>query len=126
MNKILIIDDEQFNIDSLKIILEYQGGIYNIDTISSTALNGLLAVDLIKKNVEENGGVFCNYNLILTDMNMPVMDGNTASLQIREYLLSKGLDQPIIIAITGHIEDSFIKKALNDGINMVVAKPVRY
>ena len=80
MKKILLIDDEQFNLESVKIILEYQGGIYNINTISATALNGLEAVNLIKKNVEDNKGTFCNYSLILTDLNMPVMDGNTASL----------------------------------------------
>jgi CheY-like chemotaxis protein len=126
MKKILIIDDEQFNIESVKIILEYQGGIYNIETVSSTALNGLEAVNLIKKNVEDNNGTFSNYPLILTDLNMPVMDGNTAALQIREYLYNKGLEQPIIIAITGHCEDTFVKEALKDGINMVVGKPLKY
>ena len=59
-------------------------------------------------------------------MNMPVMDGNTASLKIREYLYSLGLLQPMIVAITGHIEENFVNKALDDGINMVVSKPVSY
>ena len=30
------------------------------------------------------------------------------------------------MAITGHIENSFENKALDDGINMVVSKPLRY
>ena len=35
---------------------------------------------------------------------MPKMDGMEASINIREYLHSKGLKQPLIIGCTGHIE----------------------
>jgi CheY-like chemotaxis protein len=85
-NNILIVDDEQFNINSMKIILEFNAKIDNIDEISDQALNGLEAVNMIKRNVDSNQGLFCNYNLILLDLNMPVMDGNTACKEIREYL----------------------------------------
>ena len=57
---------------------------------------------------------------------MPFMDGNTSSLKIREFLYEKDIVQPVIIAITGHIEDSYVKLALKNGINMVVSKPLKY
>jgi CheY-like chemotaxis protein len=73
------VDDDIFNIESLKIILEFNASLYNIEEISDYALSGLEAVNMIKKNIDLNEGLFCNYNLILTDINMPFMDGNTAS-----------------------------------------------
>ena len=86
-NKILIVDDEQFNINSIKIILEYQGCIGNIDNITSFALNGAEALQMIKTNVQQNNFMYCDYNLIITDINMPFMDGITMSQHIRQYLL---------------------------------------
>ena len=55
---------------------------------------------------------------------MPVMDGYVATQKIREYLHSKNLCQPIIAAVTGHVEQSYVKKAFNCGMNMVVSKPI--
>lgn len=79
INKILIVDDEQFNINSIKIILEYQGCIGNIDCITDFALNGAEALQMVKTNVSENNFMWCDYNLIITDINMPFMDGITMS-----------------------------------------------
>jgi CheY-like chemotaxis protein len=55
---------------------------------------------------------------------MPVMDGYTATNQIRDYLYTKDLIQPIIIAVTGHVEQSYIRKAYMNGMNQVVSKPI--
>jgi CheY-like chemotaxis protein len=38
------------------------------------------------------------------DLNMPGMDGNTTMMKIREYLFKNGVNQPIITAVTGHLE----------------------
>ena len=55
---------------------------------------------------------------------MPIMDGNEASFLIRNYLYSKNIAQPIIICLTGHIEQSYIRRSLESGINQVISKPV--
>lgn len=78
-------------------------------------MNGYESIRKIIYHVENNG--FNCYDLILMDCNMPVMDGCTATQQIREYLYLKELPQPIIIAVTGHVEASFIKKAFLSGMN---------
>ena len=54
---------------------------------------------------------------------MPFMDGYEATGNIREYFYSKGVDQPIIIAVTGHTEDQFIQRCYNSGMNEVLFKP---
>ena len=48
---------------------------------------------------------------------MPVMDGYEATQKIRETFYIFGIPQPIIIAVTGHCEKEYIKKALNAGMN---------
>ena len=87
------------------------------DQIYDYAMNGQEALDKIKQNVEENLDEFCNYELILMDCNMPIMDGYEATKQIREFLHSKGLPQPVIIAVTGHTAESYIQKAFYSGMN---------
>ena len=50
----------------------------------------------------------CNYDLIIMDCNMPVLDGNEATKLIRQYMYEKELPQPVILAVTGHIEASYV------------------
>ena len=48
------------------------------------------------------------YILILTDFNMPIMDGLTCTRQIRQMLSDQGRDrsdQPTIIGLSGHVEE---------------------
>ena len=57
------------------------------------------------------------------DCNMPIMDGYEATKKIRKYLHKKGLKQPVIAAITGHTEQSYIRRAIKSGMNQVICKP---
>jgi CheY-like chemotaxis protein len=51
------------------------------------------------------------------DLNMPIMDGYESTYHIRQYLMEQNLEQPIIVAITGHTEDSYVSKAISYGMN---------
>ena len=51
--RILLVDDEQFNIEAFKIILKLHCNI-DTDQICDIAWNGEEAVRVIKSNVEEN------------------------------------------------------------------------
>ena len=90
-NKILIVDDQQFNIDAIEIILEY-GLNLKVRKFCECAYNGRQAVDAVMQNVKKNGGKFCSYNLILIDCNMPFMDGYQATTLIREFLFEMSLE----------------------------------
>ena len=102
--KILIVDDVQFNITALLIILEYSIELADVTKVCDTASNGEEAFQRVKDDVEKNGGKFCSYNLILMDCNMPFVDGYEATTMIRNFLFQQELDQPIISAVTGHTE----------------------
>jgi CheY-like chemotaxis protein len=55
---------------------------------------------------------------------MPFMDGYDATTAIRDYLYTMNLEQPIISAVTGHVEDSNVNKGLACGMNQVISKPI--
>lgn len=86
--KILIVDDNSFNIDALIVILKFNFNI-NTDVICQKAFNGLEAFNIIKREVEANDFKSSSFSYILMDCNMPVMDGNEATRRIRQYLFEK-------------------------------------
>ena len=56
---------------------------------------------------------------------MPNMDGNEATIQIREFLYSKDIKQPIICGLTGHAEPSYVRRSIESGMNQVLTKPAK-
>ena len=95
-------------------------------------MNGEQALDMIKVDCIPKGhkGVprKPRYSLIFMDCNMPFMDGFECTAKIRSFFyVDCGLgvrNQPIISAITGHVEPRFIKKCFDHGMNQVLSKPV--
>ena len=55
---------------------------------------------------------------------MPRCDGYIATEKIREYIREKGLEQPVIVACTGNVEQVQIDKAFDSKFDEVVPKPV--
>jgi signal transduction histidine kinase/CheY-like chemotaxis protein len=101
--KVLIAEDNKINLMVIKRFLNSWG----IDTAS--AENGEIALAMAKTN---------KYDLILMDLNMPIMDGKTASVHIREF------DKDIpIIAITANTGENLKSELLTFGINDYIPKP---
>lgn len=101
---ILLVDDGETNRRLVKIILERAGA-----TVSE-AENGLIACNMVRAG---------DYDAILLDMQMPVMDGYTAAGQIRD----DGFDLPII-ALTAHAMRSDQEKCLAAGCSEYLTKPL--
>ena len=55
---------------------------------------------------------------------MPVMDGYELADEIRNFYRINKVPQPMIVAITGHIEEDYINKAWTHEIDEVIPKPV--
>lgn len=79
-----------------------------------TASNGIEAVELYSKN---------NFDIIILDIQMPVMDGSEAAQKIREIELKSGIHTPII-ALTAYAMKSDRDKFLSEGIDGYLPKPV--
>lgn len=101
--KILIVEDNKINQIVTKNILEKEN--LECDVVS----NGLLAVEAVMKK---------DYNLILMDLNMPIMDGFEAARKIRE----KGIDIPII-ALTASEKEEIKDKLDGSGFDDLIIKP---
>lgn len=105
---VLIVEDNLINQKVLINLLD-QSGIH-----ISVANNGQEAVDLVK-------GSQIDFDLVLMDINMPIMDGYTATQMIR---LDQHFNSLPIIAFTALVLDSEIRKMFNSGINAFLAKPL--
>lgn len=87
------------------------------------ALDGQEAVDTVKRGLQFG----ISYKFILTDINMPKLDGIQATQLIREYYKeedNKRLKQPWIVGLTGHFDESFKSLAIDAGMIMVEPKPM--
>ncbi|MBN2841916.1 MAG: response regulator, partial [Sedimentisphaerales bacterium] len=78
------------------------------------ANNGRQAVELALAN---------NYDIILMDLQMPEMDGITATKQIRNSHGDKA--DVVIIAMTACVDPEVKRKCLEAGMNDIIAKPLR-
>jgi CheY-like chemotaxis protein len=103
---ILIVEDNVINQDVATAMLNLRG------MVTEIAENGEQAIEMIKKK---------DYDCILMDIQMPVMDGNTATRIIRQDPKYKHLP---ILALTAKVLDSDIKEALAAGMNCHIAKPI--
>lgn len=109
--KVLIVEDNDMNLEIASELLQEEG------CIISAARNGKIAVELIKNS--DPG----NFDLVLMDIQMPVMDGYEATREIRALKNTKLANIPIV-AMTANAFDEDRKKALNSGMNEHVPKPV--
>jgi len=105
---ILIVED---NIINQKVLISL---LHHSDMSISIANNGQEAVNLVKESKVQ-------FDLVLMDINMPIMDGYTATQMIR---LDSKFDTMPIVAFTALVLDSEIQKMFNSGINAFLAKPL--
>ncbi len=103
---ILVVEDNELNMQVVSFMLENYRA--NVDK----AKNGLDALNMVKN---ENN----HYDLILMDLTMPVMDGYTATIEIRKF----NKDIPII-AMSANAYTQDIEKCLDVGMNGHISKPL--
>ncbi len=104
---ILIVDDEEFNRSLGKEILESLG--YTV----LLAENGAEALTLYEKSHD-------SIDLIILDMNMPVMDGRDAYIKIHEIN-----ENARIILASGYADDNKLKDLFDLGLQDFLSKPYR-
>lgn len=109
--RILLAEDVELNQEIAVTILEDAG------FTTDVAGNGQIVVDMLKKS--EPG----YYQVILMDVQMPVMDGYEATREIRK-LENKELASIPIIAMTANAFEEDKKEALRSGMNSHIAKPI--
>ena len=107
--RILLVEDVQFNQVLISTVLKKAGADVAI------ADNGLVACEMVEK--AENGGH--PFDLVLMDMQMPVLDGYQASRRLR----AAGCSLPII-ALTAHAMEGDREKCIEAGCTEYLTKPL--
>ncbi len=106
--RILLAEDNKVNQQFATILLRKAG--YEVDT----ANNGVQAVEAVKRE---------DYDLVLMDVQMPELDGEQATHQIRALDAPKCNIQ--IIALTAHAMVGAREQYIAAGMNDYVSKPIR-
>jgi len=112
------------------------GGKFKILLVEDSDTNRLLALTYLKDmnfdiDTAENGKIAVDmalaqrYDLILMDMNMPVMDGRTAAGFIRGYEKERGVQPAKIIALTADVFKDDIDRCMSSGCDAYLAKPIK-
>ena len=109
--KLLLVEDNEINREIAVILLEEVG--FALDT----AENGQIAVDKIKASKPGD------YQAVLMDIQMPVMNGYDAARAIRK-LKNPDLANIPIIAMTANAFSEDVQAAKDAGMNSHIAKPI--
>lgn len=109
--KVLLVEDNEMNMEIAKAVLEER------DMKVTCAENGQIACDLFAASKPGD------FDVILMDIRMPVLNGRDASRKIREMERPDAKTIPII-AMSADAFDDDIKKSRDAGINEHIAKPV--
>ncbi|WP_313472228.1 PAS domain-containing protein [Brevundimonas sp.] len=107
--RILMADDAPGNRELVSAILRGLG--LEIDTVC----DGAEAVQAMQSG---------SYDLVLMDVHMPVMDGLTATREIRRMQAGTGQRTPIL-ALTANVQADQVARCLDSGMNGHLAKPIQ-
>ena len=107
---ILLVEDSEDNIMLVKAFLKKTP--FRI----VVAINGKKAVEMFKEN---------EFDLVLMDMQMPVMDGFTATKEIREWEMQNNKKHTAILALTANVLKQDEQKSLDVGCDGLITKPIK-
>jgi CheY-like chemotaxis protein len=107
---ILLADDSSDNRFLIQAYLKHSG--YQLDL----AETGRVAVEMYQAR---------KYDLVLMDVQMPVMDGHTATRMIRDWEKQSNVSPVPIIALTAHAYQEEMQKSLAAGCSDHLTKPIR-
>lgn len=108
MTRILVVEDEQANLATIRDLLNFEG--YEV----LEARNGRDGVEVATANKPD---------IILLDMRMPEMDGYEVARQLKAGPETKEIP---IIALTGNAMDEQRREAMDAGCDDFIAKPVDF
>ncbi len=111
----------------------------NVLVAEDNHVNQIVITGMLKKlgthfHCVENGEEAVNYfndhfaeiDMVLTDCEMPEMDGYTASRLIQNIALEKGLGRIAICALTAHVLEGQVQKCRDAGMDFYLSKPVDF
>ena len=109
MLRVMLVDDEPFILQGLKILVDWNKEGFDI---VYTASNGKEALEYLKNN---------EVDLIISDVQMPVMNG----LELLENIQNKGISHARFAILTGYDDFSYAQRAIKYNSMDYILKPVQ-
>ncbi len=107
--RILVVDDNPDNVVLVRAYLD------NLSLVLDYAANGFEALEKRREGT---------YDLVLMDIQMPIMDGHAATRKIRSWEQAQGLPRVPIVALTAHALREARAESLKSGCDGQLTKPV--
>ncbi len=104
-HSILVVDDEPMALELLHGVLTDAG--YDV----SVAQSGFECLDLFRRDAHA-------YDLILTDLSMPLMDGEETFQRLRQMSPTAN-----VVLMAGFVDSARLEKMMNNGLSGFVGKP---
>lgn len=109
MIRVMIVDDEPFIRQGLKIIIDWNSLGYEI---VAEASNGKEAISILQEN---------KVDLVIADIKMPELNG----LELIEQVKSRGISDAHFIILSGHYDFEYAKKAIKNNVTDYILKPIQ-
>jgi CheY-like chemotaxis protein len=107
--RVLLVEDNETNRRLLASML------LGIDADLTAAENGLEGLEAFTREP---------FDVVLMDLQMPVMDGYTATRKIREHEAERRLRPTPVVVVSAHTRPRDIRESLAAGADVHVAKPI--
>jgi two-component system, response regulator YesN len=108
MIRVLLVDDEPFIVQGLKVLIDWESEGYEI---AKTASNGMEALEYLRENQVE---------LIIADIKMPIMTG----IELLEEIRTQGISDSDFVILSGYSDFSSAQQAIRYNSSDYVLKPV--
>lgn len=130
---LLLVDDNQINLQLLVHYARKQGhhkmtatdGAQAVEAYKSACQQGNSVASDSEKGVTESPKYVGKPQVVLMDINMPVLDGFEATRMIRAFERQHSLQPAHVIALTGLGSASAQQEAFSSGVDLFLTKPVR-
>lgn len=116
----LIVDDNRVNLRLLVTLMKKSNYTY------SQAENGQEAFDAFKASADKSGSSPQQFDFVLMDIGMPVLNGIEATKRIRGYEREHSLQPTKIIALTAWADTKTQEEAIASGMDLFLPKPVKF
>ncbi|MDF2596436.1 MAG: two component transcriptional regulator, AraC family [Clostridia bacterium] len=105
--KVLLVDDEQNTRNLLKLCIDWEA--LGMEVVAD-AVSGIEALSIIEE---------LRPDIVLTDIEMPYMDGIALSKQIMEHYIDT-----YVVIITAHEQFTYAQQAISIGVSDFILKPI--
>merc|ERR1712188_45172 len=124
--RVLVVDDSKINRSVAVMLLQRLG------CVVETNINGMEALDHLRAALSGSmasdasaGASEMRYDIILMDVNMPMLNGRECTREIRRIEEDCGLERQIVIAMTGDTTGETEAECMEAGMDGLVQKPVK-